>query len=81
MISSLNLFRETRLKLIKTRADGGYCNKDAVDKIVNSKTESNRVKAMKNIALPGEYFEECEAVLKHLDFMINLARLAAQGAV
>ena len=67
--------RETRLKLIKTRADGGYCNKDAVDKIVNSKTESNRVKAMKNIALPGEYFEECEAVLKHLDFMINLLDL------
>ena len=67
--------KETRLKLIKTRADGGYCNKDAVDKIVNSKTESNRVKAMKNIALPGEYFEECEAVLKHLDFMINLLDL------
>lgn len=67
--------RQTREKLVQTRANGGYCNKEAVDSIVNSKTSTKRVNAMKKVSLPGEYFEHCDGVLKHLDFMIDLLDL------
>ena len=69
------VLRQTREKLVQTRANGGYCNKEAVDSIVNSKTSTKRDKALKKVSLPGEYFEHCDGVLKHLDFMINLLDL------
>ena len=77
--------RELRLRLLKTQENGGYCNKAAVDKIVNSKTEAARHQALKDLVLPGKYFETCDKVVSHLDFMINLleaermARSASQG--
>ena len=69
LISSL---RETRVRLMQTQSNGGYCNKAAVDKLVNSKTAASRAQALKDLVLPGKYFETCEKVLSHLDFMINL---------
>ena len=82
LISSL---RETRVRLMQTQSNGGYCNKAAVDKLVNSKTAASRAQALKDLVLPGKYFETCEKVLSHLDFMINLlesercARSESQG--
>ena len=64
--------RETRVRLLKTQSNGGYCNKAAVDKLVNSKTAASRAEALKDLVLPGKYFETCEKVLSHLDFMISL---------
>ena len=70
--------RQTREKLVQ--AQGSYCNKEAVDSIVNSKTSTKRVNAMKKVSLPGEYFEHCDGVLKHLDFMIDLLDLQRKAA-
>ena len=67
--------REIRAKLLLTKASGGYCNKEAVDSIVNSKTASSRAKALKKLTESGDYFEHCDSVIKHLDFMIDLLDL------
>jgi len=67
--------REIRAKLLLTKASGGYCNKEAVDSIVNSKTAPARAAALKKLTESGDYFEHCDGVLKHLDFMIDLLDL------
>lgn len=73
--------KDVRDRLVQTRASGGYCNKEAIDSIVNSKSASSRSKAMKNLVLPGKYFEHCDGVLKHLDFMIDLLNLQRKAKV